>query len=165
MVPTYPCRCAGAWLDQALNSGELDALIAADPHRVGRLLRPIFRMFGTPVPEALKPPRRKRRPRQRAPRPEPIALPKEVAAFVRHERQRQRQRRAAKRAQPESETPSLRAEGEAIQGQRAAVGSVPETPPGPLIIKNPNEPGISWSERQRRQAIFSAYMRRTLGGA
>lgn len=111
-------------LSGLLQRPDLQALHAAAPRRVGRLLRPLCVMLGVPMPDWLKLPRRKRasRARPRAPKPDPVKLPPEVAAFARYERQRQR--RAAQRGYappPDAAAPhsSLRAAGEAIQGQRS----------------------------------------------
>jgi hypothetical protein len=43
-----------------LEDPEMVALLAEAPEAAGRILRPLFRMLGVPLPPALRPPRRKR---------------------------------------------------------------------------------------------------------
>ena len=60
-------------LHDFLQSPTLQPVMAAAPDRVGRLLRPLARMFGTVLPEALRLPKRARRPRPRIAKPRAAA--------------------------------------------------------------------------------------------
>jgi hypothetical protein len=62
----------GSRLQSLLATAETRALIAAEPERMGRLLRPICRTLGVAVPETLRlPPRPRPRPRPRSCKPHP----------------------------------------------------------------------------------------------
>lgn len=62
---------AGMLEEQIHSDAELVALLAKAP-QAGRLLRPVLRMMGRPVPESLRIPKL---PQARAVRPEPVATP------------------------------------------------------------------------------------------
>jgi len=61
-------------LERLVASPEMAELLAAAP-QAGRILRPLFRMYGLPVPEVLRLPSRPRRPRA----PRPLAAPRVTA--------------------------------------------------------------------------------------